>query len=185
MNSNITTQFLTEHLLTLQDFYKCSIWLTLVMRQTSRRYSNSSHSLSNKVTPIRAMASIRIWYGCLPHNQWQPYWTLERFEVLTNVLQETVLWYYCSFGHNKFSKLYTLFCYNLYIVVSADTPEKCGLLGQPQDTSLPPRSRSIYIYNSWPFPHIIRRCVISAVETTHLNGPLLRINQSLVIQVDY
>jgi hypothetical protein len=25
-----------------------------------------------------------------------------------------VLWYYYSFGHNKFSKLYTLFCYILY-----------------------------------------------------------------------
>jgi hypothetical protein len=45
------------------------------MRQTSRRYSNSSHSLSKKVTPVRAMALIRISYGCLPHNQWQPYWT--------------------------------------------------------------------------------------------------------------
>jgi hypothetical protein len=31
-NSNITTQFLTEHLLTLQIFYKCSAWLPLVMR---------------------------------------------------------------------------------------------------------------------------------------------------------
>jgi hypothetical protein len=26
-----------------------------------------------------------------------------------------VLWYHYSFGHNKFSKLYTLFCYTLYI----------------------------------------------------------------------
>jgi hypothetical protein len=25
-----------------------------------------------------------------------------------------VLWYYCSFGHNKFSNFYTLFCYTLY-----------------------------------------------------------------------
>jgi hypothetical protein len=72
MNSNITTQFLTEHFLTLQFFHKCSIWLPLVMRQTSRRYSNSSHSLSKKVTPIRAVALIRISYGCLPINQWQP-----------------------------------------------------------------------------------------------------------------
>jgi hypothetical protein len=72
-NSNITTQFLTEHLLTLQDFCKCSIWLLLLMRQTSKRYSNSSHSLSKKVTPMRAMALIRISYGCLPQNQWQPY----------------------------------------------------------------------------------------------------------------
>jgi hypothetical protein len=86
MNSNITTQFLTEHL-TLQDFYKCSIWLPLVMRRTSRRYYNSSHSSSKKVTPIRAMALIRISYGCLPHNQWQPYRTLvKKIEVLTDVL---------------------------------------------------------------------------------------------------
>jgi hypothetical protein len=35
MNSNITTQFLTEH---FKIFYKCSVWLPLVMRQTSRRY---------------------------------------------------------------------------------------------------------------------------------------------------
>jgi hypothetical protein len=114
-NSNITTQFLTEHLLTLQDFFKCSIWLPLVVRQTSRQYSNSSHSLSKKVTRIRAMALIRISYGCLPHNQWQPYRTLaKKFEVLTCVPLECVLWYYYSFGHNKFSKLYTLFYYTLY-----------------------------------------------------------------------
>jgi hypothetical protein len=63
-NNNITTQFLTEHLLTLQNFfYKCSVWLPLVMRQTSRRYSNSSHSLSKKATPIRGVALIRISYG--------------------------------------------------------------------------------------------------------------------------
>jgi hypothetical protein len=54
-NSNITTQFLTEHFLTLQVFWKCSIWLHLVMRQTSRRYSNSTHSLPKKVTCTRAM----------------------------------------------------------------------------------------------------------------------------------
>jgi hypothetical protein len=28
-----------------------------------------------------------------------------------------LLWYYYSFGHNKFSELYTLFCYNLYIKI--------------------------------------------------------------------
>jgi hypothetical protein len=49
-NSNITTQFLTEHLLTVQVFCKCSIRVPLVMRQTSRRYSYSSHSLPKKVT---------------------------------------------------------------------------------------------------------------------------------------
>jgi hypothetical protein len=55
-NSNITTQFVTEHLLKLQVFYKCSIRLPRVMRQTSRRYYNSSHSLFKKVTSTRAMA---------------------------------------------------------------------------------------------------------------------------------
>jgi hypothetical protein len=52
---NITTQFLTQHLLTLL-VYKCSILLRLVMRQTSKRYSNSSHSLPKKVICARAMA---------------------------------------------------------------------------------------------------------------------------------
>jgi hypothetical protein len=56
-NINITTQFLTEHFLTLQvSFYKCSLLLSLVMRQTSRRYSNSTYSLPKKVTCTRAMA---------------------------------------------------------------------------------------------------------------------------------
>jgi hypothetical protein len=36
MNCNITTQFLAEHFLTLQVLYKCSIWLLLVMRKTSK-----------------------------------------------------------------------------------------------------------------------------------------------------
>jgi hypothetical protein len=54
-NSNITTQFLTEHFLTLQDFYKCSIWLPLAMRQTSRCYCNFPHSLSKKLASTRAM----------------------------------------------------------------------------------------------------------------------------------
>jgi hypothetical protein len=53
MNNNITTQFLTEHFLTLQVFfYKCSVLLPLVMQQTSRRYSN----LPKKVTCTRTMA---------------------------------------------------------------------------------------------------------------------------------
>jgi hypothetical protein len=60
-NSNITKQFLTERFLTLQVFYKCSIWLPLVMRQTSRKYSNFSHSLSKKVTSIRAMVLTILW----------------------------------------------------------------------------------------------------------------------------
>jgi hypothetical protein len=54
-NSNITTQFLTEHFLTLQVFYKCSVLLPLVMRQTSRRYSNSTHCLSKKLASTRAV----------------------------------------------------------------------------------------------------------------------------------
>jgi hypothetical protein len=116
INSNITKHFLTEHLLTLQHFLRVFNMAASGYASDTGRYSNSSHSLSKKVTPIRAMALIRISYGCLPHNQWKPYWTLlQKFEVLTNVLQETVLLYYYSFGHDKFSKLYTLFCYTLYI----------------------------------------------------------------------
>jgi hypothetical protein len=38
-NSNITTQFPTEHLLILKIFYKRAIWLPLVTRQTSRRFN--------------------------------------------------------------------------------------------------------------------------------------------------
>jgi hypothetical protein len=54
-NSNITIQFLTEHFLILQVFYKCSILLPLVMWQTSRWYSNSTHILPKKVTCSRAV----------------------------------------------------------------------------------------------------------------------------------
>jgi hypothetical protein len=38
-------------------FYKCSIWLPLVMRHTSRRYYNFYHSLSKKLASTRAMVS--------------------------------------------------------------------------------------------------------------------------------
>jgi hypothetical protein len=42
-NSSTATQFVTEHLLNTSSFfffYKCSTWLPLVMRQTSRQYFN-------------------------------------------------------------------------------------------------------------------------------------------------
>jgi hypothetical protein len=55
-NSNIITQFLTERFFTLNVFFTYSILLPPVMRQTSRRYSNSTHSLAKKVTCTRAMA---------------------------------------------------------------------------------------------------------------------------------
>jgi hypothetical protein len=77
------------HILIFCHFKKSdSIWLPLVMQQTSRQYSDLSHSLSNNVKPFRAMELIRLLYGCLPHNQWQPYSTLVKkfVEVLINIL---------------------------------------------------------------------------------------------------
>jgi hypothetical protein len=39
MNRNIAAQFVTQHLLAHQLFYKFSIWLSLDMHQTTRKVS--------------------------------------------------------------------------------------------------------------------------------------------------
>jgi hypothetical protein len=91
--SQITTQFLAEHLLTLQIFlHVFSMAVTGYVTYCLDVFYITSGSILNTCKKS---------------------WSVNKCSA-----RNCVVWYYYSFGHNKFSKLYTLFCYTLYLRIT-------------------------------------------------------------------